>query len=153
MVNKEFFFDLEETMITSWTDRCIINRDKIKNFIDANNIKSVNIFSFAIHDDNDRIDFIDNIQPELEDVFDIKIVNVPTVEDIQKIILLKTGNNFDKFELLSIWGKLKTFHDFIPFMFKRDIEAILIDDVVPNSVLVFKDKNIKIETINILSLD
>ena len=45
------FFDLEETLIASWTDHYLCNKNKITEFLDFYDIRNIHIFSFAIWND------------------------------------------------------------------------------------------------------
>lgn len=47
-MDKFFYFDLEETVIESWTDPILVNKTTIERFIEENGIKDVHIFSAAI---------------------------------------------------------------------------------------------------------
>ena len=67
-MDKIIWLDLEETIISSWADflsfsyNCIINEKKIRKFLRDNNIKEVNVFSFAIWNDKDKEVFVKDIR-------------------------------------------------------------------------------------------
>ena len=53
-MKKVWFFDLEETIIRSWNDPILINKDRVTRFIEENGIKEITIFSAAIWHENDK---------------------------------------------------------------------------------------------------
>lgn len=148
-MDRHIFLDLEGTIIDSWDNRVPVNLSKIKSFLEQNNIKEVNIFSFAIHNEDDLTEFCrDDFKGWLEEILNVKIVSHPTVEDMCKAVLQHVGINWSTHELISVWTKLRSFQDFCQACFK-DSSCTLIDDVVPNMTQVFHDINLVIKTINV----
>lgn len=74
-MDKIFYFDLEETVIESWTDPILVNKATIERFIEENGIKDVHIFSAAIWNDRDKQIFERDLKSWIERVFSINILH------------------------------------------------------------------------------
>lgn len=149
--NFNIFFDIEQTIIPSWNDIYFFNRKKIIDFIQNYNIKNIHIFSFAIRNEEDIKYFYDNIKPEIEDVFNVKIISYPTVEQMIETDSLVTGNNFDSINsFISSRGKVGAFASWAKYNFSNQYN-VLIDDVVPDKVVTDENSNCKIQFINAFS--
>lgn len=152
-MDKKVFLDLEETIIKEIDDPVVVNESLIKKIIKENDIKEVNIFSFAIFSDTERQKFIKQLKTPIEQIFDISINTIFTLEEIKFLCLKETGVVFTDFEFSSIWGKFKSFHDFVIGLTKlnkiTNTEFILIDDTVMNTRLTLEDTGIVIRTVNV----
>lgn len=145
--NKKFFFDLEQTLISIWGDPVISNRQWVTELIAAEGVKDISIFSFACWHDKDRDHFNSTMKEWLEDVFGFQIVSVPTVEDIARVVRKVNCCDFHIHDIISLWGKQRSFEDFVLFSRERDTEFVLVDDAVPNKVVDFPDLEITIRFI------
>lgn len=148
-MKKHFFFDLEQTMITEWSDPVLCNFDKIQRFIERCEIKEIDIFSFAIWNERDQQHFNKTMKSWLEQQFQVQIVNVWTLDFVRQQITNKTSIRLDTTEFISLWGKRRAFEDFCDIMLEHGSRATLIDDVVPNVTVRNHDKNQTISLINV----
>jgi hypothetical protein len=149
MKQKIWFFDLEETIITDFRCPTIINLEVVKNFLEFNNIKEVGIFSAAIWTEREKKIFNQpNFKDWLESVFGFKIVLAPSMQDVMDEILWKTGTLWDLSEFIAVWGKARAFQDYCRLVHPNK-NSFLIDDVVPNEVILNRDFRTTIELINI----
>lgn len=147
--NAIWFFDLEETIITDFRCPKIINADKVKDFLKFNNIREVGIFSAAIWTEREKNIFQrPDFKDWLEDVFGFKIVMAPSMQDVMNEILWKTGTLWDLSEFIAVWGKSRAFQDYCRLI-HHNKNCFLIDDVVPNEVILNRDSRTVIELINI----
>lgn len=149
MSNKHFFLDLEATIIHSWEDRQLCNVPLIRSIIDKQSIQEVHIFSYAIDDQKDRAEFNNaHFKGVIEEALGVKILQVPTVEEIMRTIFKQTGVQFERYEFKSIWGKLKGFQDYCQAKFER-CHCTLLDDRVPTTSFVNYEKLLRISTVKI----
>ena len=148
-MKQHFFLDLEGTIIDSWDNRVFVNYSRVKDFLSQRMIKEVNIFSFAIWNEKDLNVFNQkDFKGWLEDALEVKIVSTPTVEDIKKVVQHHRGINWETHELISVWGKLRSFQDFCIACFEN-CSCTLLDDAVPNMTQVMHDSNLVIKTIDV----
>lgn len=146
---RKIFFDLEGTLINSWSDVSLCNIERVRNIIKEHGITEISIFSFAIDNENDVRTFEkDGFKNFIERAYEIKIVECPTTKEIMSVCLKYSGNLFDLFEFKSVWGKTRAFQEYCTALYK-DTACMLIDDVVPNTTLYMHDKGLTISTIKI----
>ncbi len=146
--NNLVFLDLEGTIIDTWENGSIGNSRVIKSFIDTLDVDCIYIYSFAIHDDNDKNDFKLRFQDKLEDLLDKKIYYVYSVEEVMKEILKDKKISLEKNQLLQVYGKDLSFDLFCNRKFKNK-NCYLIDDMVPNKEIINFDSNNSIKYISI----
>ncbi len=145
------FFDLEETLILSWTDHYLCNRNKIIEFLDFYDIKEIHIFSFAIWNDDDKQHFNTEIKPFIEDNYKVCILSAPSVQEMRHSDTELTGIHYDSItDYISIRGKVGAFENWVQAAvgLKRN-HNILIDDVVPNKTITNRTVGYKIDYINV----
>lgn len=155
----KIFLDLEETIITSFGEGLLCNLSTVKSFVDRfasknwdNNINGtpeVSIFSFAIWNSKDRDDFELNIKENIERSLGVRVLDVPTVDDMVKSVKKHTKSHFSVHEIISVWGKHRTFFDWCKF--EEDTNCVLLDDVVPNLLLIDGDTGLSTETVNLFT--
>lgn len=149
---KKVFLDLEGTVITVWNDAYLCNIAQVGKFLRSEGVDTVDIFSFAVYDDADRNSFNNGIRKALEvSSLGVSINHCLTVDEIAKVLRQSTGTNWNRQELLSVWGKYRAFIDYCRAKFK-DCECVLVDDAVPNMTAVDQDKNLTIRLVNVNSL-
>lgn len=138
MQNKIVFVDLEETLVESWTNLLLCKKSKVEAFVEEHG-NVVQLFSFAVWDDNDIKIFNDQIKPVCEAGHGLVFEKVWCCKDFLYAVKKYTGVHFELHEILSVWGKARTFEDFVLNLGLRDTEFVLLDDVVPNKVVTFQD--------------
>lgn len=134
------WFDLEATMIESWDKPFIINQEKIFNFLREFPCDEIGIFSFAIWDDKDREHFNKHFKVVLEELFGIRIVHIPTKQELFQAIKKANGKQFDFQDFFDFWGKENGFSDWIRAT--QTGTHILIDDMVEDCEMKFKNCHI-----------
>lgn len=149
----EIFFDLEETLINDFEEGFIRNLNPIKIFLENNNIKEINIFSFAIWNDDDLETFDKWHRKGIEDNFDIIIKDVFTVENIAKEILKLTGLSLEVTEVITMFGKEKSFMDFVKS--KNFSKSVLVDDMIETGLFLRKNscKFINVEDVQFSNIN
>ncbi len=149
---KKIFLDLEGTVITTWGDAMLCNTAVVGKFLKAEGVTEVDIFSFAVYDDADRQSFNNGIKKALEmSSLGVTINHCPTVDDMMRVVKRFTMTAWTRQEMLSVWGKYRTFVDYCRAQYK-DMECVLVDDVVPNMTIVDHDKNLTIRFVNVETL-
>lgn len=147
-----WFLDLEETIITDFTDPVVMNLEVVKEHFKKIGVKQVHIFSFAMWGEREKKIFN---QPDfkqwLERVFDLEIVAAPTVTEVMDEIFWKTSVSWDLCEFISIFGKARAFSDYC-FLAHPTKNCFLIDDVAKNEITINRDSNTSVELIQIDSL-
>jgi len=147
------FLDLEETIIESWSNPLLMNVGKIGNFLHTAGVEEVGIFSFAIWNEQDRIDFVKRgIKQAIEISLGVTIKEILTVPNIANEVFWKTGLRMDINEFITIWGKQRAFIDWALITQRNEKRVILIDDVVRNIDVIDRDRNLLIELINVEKL-
>lgn len=146
---KVFYFDLEETLITSWVDTLLCNKEKVEAFIKQHNVKEVHIFSAAIWDDYDKNIFEKNLKGWLEGVYNISIVSWPSMKDVWAKTNWKTVKFDNVSEFIMIIGKKRMFEDWCKLMHHRDSHCILLDDSFEEESLINKVHNTIIEVVDV----
>lgn len=151
------FLDLEGVCIdrasTDFNNCSILieNLSRIKSFLKTED--EVQLFSFAIWDESDRLSFSNSgLKASLEKSIEHKIEIVPTRNEIKAIVSRFKHLRLDDVDFSAIFDKHSAF---MAFILASDIEnAILIDDTVPDSFMIFNVERgtVKIQTINIESL-
>lgn len=144
-----YFFDLEETLIESWTNRTLVNFRYIQSFIKDHNVKDVHLFSFAVWNDEDKDYFNKRIKQELEDIYNIKFVSVPSVLDMIEVDTEYTGIRYDSMtDFILIAGKVGAFKSWV-YSKHPNQSAILLDDIVPNLDILNRDTNVLLRYIKV----
>lgn len=145
-MKKIVFLDLEETVIRSWGDPTLVNKDWIQYLLHQEQVQEVHIFSFAIFNQADKDRFSQQIKPFLENALEVRIRSWVSIAEINKIIRSFTSVVLEDWELTDVWGKMRAFQDYCRAQYK-DTECVLIDDVVPNSTFLLSDDKLTIRTI------
>ena len=145
-MDKILFLDLEQTLIESWYVPDFCNRDFINKIIDQEGTNKIHLFSFAIIEESDQLEFQKRFKNPIENHFNIEILSVISVREMMNTIFKSQGAIFEKFEFITIWGKLKAFQDYCAISFENT-ECVLVDDIVPNTTYTLTDKNLIIRTI------
>ncbi len=146
---KVFYFDLEETLITSCVDTLLCNKEKVEAFIKQYNVKEVHIFSAAIWDDYDKNIFEKNLKEWLEGVYNISIISWPSMKDVWAKTNWKTVKFDNVSEFIMIIGKKRMFEDWCKLIHHRDSHCILLDDSFEEESLISKVNNTIIEVVDI----
>ena len=151
-MKKSVWLDLEDSVINNWRDKDL-SPSGIKvtrNFLKRNRVSEINIFSFAIDNEADRKEFVSSgLKAQLEEALEVTIKEIALADDLRKSTLKNIGVDFALWEFKCVWGKFRGFQDFCIFRRTEDIHFILIDDTVPNSVLVMERPDIVVETVNL----
>jgi hypothetical protein len=140
-----YFFDLEETIISEFDNPRLINIKKVN---DMEYPLEVGVFSFAIWNERDRIQFSNYIQPMIEDAFGFKVITVPTMDEITSVVKQKWIAIEDRDDLFDFFDKERAFVEYCRIMFPGE-NCTLVDDRVPNMSI--HENNTIIQTINITS--
>jgi len=144
------WLDLEETIINNWDDGFFTGHtQKIKTFIDKIKPSHINIWSFAIWDEEHRSQFVSSsMKKSIEDVLGYEIKEYPSVEDIRLMVYeYEKTRYFSRSEFMQMNGK---FWSFIKYgMLRNDEHIILIDDAVQHTTMDIVKRNVKITTLNV----
>lgn len=158
MITRKVFLDLEETIIESWDNPIIMNHKKISKFLRNLDITHVGIFSFAIWNDEDKVNFERfEIKQMIEQSLQVFVGKVLTVPEMADEVFWKQGTVIEPMEFIQLWGKQRAFLDWAmmqPRFDEGEQEFILIDDVVSNVTLIDDNHggDFRVKTININSL-
>lgn len=143
------YCDLEETLITSWSDALLTNVGKIKPWFEAHGVKEIHIFSFACWNETDKYHFNAVMRAPIEAAFGVKVHDdVLTTEDIRQIVCRHLVAHFDLHDFLSLWGKRRAFVEFCDAIHKDEV-CVLLDDCVPDLTYVNHTTNVRTELIKI----
>lgn len=151
-MNTAFYLDLEGTVLDSWDNPVLVNMHRVHTFVEQHGVTDVNVFSFAIHNEKDRQEFLTHMKPMLERVYGFKVNDVPTAEEVRKEVCKHMGTHFDLQEFLLVWGKARAFQEYAQFKVPRGCRAVLLDDMVPNMNVHYKDLDVKVEMVNVTTL-
>jgi hypothetical protein len=164
MEQRHLWLDLESTIITpvldGWWNTHLVNTNKIKGFIEGFQPDHINIFSFAIWDDDQLRKFNEGTRPMIEQFLDreLNIVLrvdqdiIPACCDVMKLHKSKV----DFKDMSDFWNKHQAFR---LTMFNRhkktwsttgvETKVALLDDVVINEHFVWTDLHVTGSIINI----
>ncbi len=152
-MSTKVFLDLEQTVIDSWDNPLLMNVEKIRDTLDLLSVTEVGIFSFAIWNDEDKVDFEKRgIKLAIENALNVKITQILTIPQIAKEIFWKTGMQLELTEFITLWGKQRAFIDWAMVTHQKtdkDTTIVLIDDVVQNLTITDHDRGIIIELMKI----
>lgn len=156
------FLDLEDTVITVWNDPYLKNTRKVREYLTTipQFDGTVAIFSFAIYNTYDQGVFEQTMKQWLEDALGVSITEWPSVQDVAKASQRLTGvrwfdgdvmNRVDVNEFISIKGKAGAFEDFCLDGHKKgdNTHFVLIDDVVPNKTMIYHNRGLVIDLVNV----
>jgi hypothetical protein len=141
--DSAIYIDLEGCLINSWFDRTII--PDLKPVIDK--MDNIKLFTFAIFNDSDMSNFKKDIKPKIEEFFGKKII---LAESRARLIPILNGDehngrHIDNSELSDFYTKAEAFRAYISHKFDSG-KYILIDDTVPDSILIMNDGKLIIST-------
>lgn len=157
MVIKQhkLFLDLEDTIITNWSEALLINATSIKEWIDRmfeTDRVEVRMFSFAIWSDLDKLHFEWNIKPMIERALDVVIVEWLSVDEMREIVEEWSGIRFiDTTDFVSLNGKHGCFEK-VCLARETNAECTLIDDVVPDRSIIDRTRNLEIHLLPVQHL-
>ena len=147
------FLDLEGTVITNWDEALLLNTSKVREWLKSLKVSQVHLFSFAVWDNKDKEIFINKIKPFLSKALDVNFLDCPSIEDFFAAELSVTGVNWESLhEFITVRGKVDSFRSWCKKHFDCQ-HNILLDDVVPNAVWEDRDSKLKLEFVNIDSLN
>jgi hypothetical protein len=146
-------------VINGWGDFEIVNRQKILSVLRHWNPDHVHVFSFAIHDEDNRDRFNKWCRPHIERAIGRQFELVPTVDgDITAACAAQMRlhpSTVTFRDLIDFWGKGRAFEDFARIHFanthKHGIatQLMFLDDAVMNKEFSFPDLNITGSILNI----
>lgn len=145
----KIFLDLEGTVIDTWDNMNLShsNITKIRQDICSNEFE-LNIFSFAIYNDEDVDKFKFRLKDILEEQFNHYINIVPSVEKIMRDIQKERKCQLEFGDMFSIFKKDLAFQLYCKHNFK-DCTCILFDDMVESASISYFDKNLNVQLIKI----
>lgn len=150
-MSKTIFLDLEGTVIVDWLcDRSLCNIQKVSQFLKEQGVSEVRLFSFAVANEEDKIEFQNEIRPALETALGVKIIDCPSVEDFRKADTKVTGTNWDHepWEFVLQRRKAGGFRSWIAHNFPKQ-NVLLLDDDVPNETIINHDTGCVCELVNV----
>jgi hypothetical protein len=149
----QVWLDLEETIINSWHEGLLMNVDKIKKQLELLNVCTVNIWSFAIWDEDDHNEFVKSgMKESIERALNVTINGWLCVDDIQKAVQKYENITYEsRSDFMSLNGKHWSFIKYCLYK-QRGHQNILIDDVVGNWLMSDADTNTIVQLINIKNI-
>lgn len=120
----KLFIDLEGTVINDWFDMVPVMVDTMREKIGGHEVE---IFSFAVFNDEDLQRFNIDIKPTIEEVFGCKVVKCHTVEEIKAVVQKGTGLYLSITDFIQLFGKERAFQE---FCLKEKVSGTLFDDMV-----------------------
>lgn len=145
-MTTKIFLDLEDTVITTWEDGTLINSQVVRGWLDGFNVTQVRIFSFAIWNAKDSMDFVTKgHKAALERALEVDIVEWLSVEEMVEISRAHTQIQWmDRQDFMQLRGKHGAFFDVCKAR-ESDCMCILLDDAVPHETLLVHHKNLELE--------
>lgn len=151
-VNKHWFFDLEATVIDSWTSALLVRTTQVRDFLRRHNVTAIHIFSFAVWNERDQATFERELKPVLERALEVQVLTCPCLEDFRAATLDQTGLEFSSDDYCQKWGKVRAFLDYVR-QHNYDGHAVLVDDLVPTVATVERLSGHVVECVNVWQLD
>ena len=153
--------DLEDTVIDRFDRNPIklVNIPYVVKYLTDNNISDVEIFSFAIWGEKEKDDFKNNMKSILEKELNVTISNeVLTLDRLIRIFSSNKKTNQIAFnDFFQFVDKTTMFIEYVKYLSYRDLKLkdtqyILIDDLVMDTLVHFKNRNLQIELVNVKNL-
>ena len=150
----KIWLDLEETIINNWYDGLLIRPGKIKHWLKSTyNVDEINIWSFAIWDENDKKEFVSSGMKEaIEKALECRIIDFPSVEEMQYKIEEYEGIKYDsRGEFMQLNQKRWSFMKYC-LGYEPNTRCVLLDDAVPSWELIdWKTKTV-VHLINVTDI-
>jgi hypothetical protein len=147
------WLDLEETIINNWDDGLLMNVSRIKHWLDVLEVKEINIWSFAIWNQDDKDFFVTSgMKGGIQRVLERDIIEFPSVEDMRAYVYEYERIKYDsQSEFMSINGKRWSF---IKYCMAHQIgqHSILLDDAVPNLDVYDRKTKTNIQLYNVVDI-
>lgn len=153
VLNKLFYFDLEETLINSFYKPDFCNQSTIEDFILINDIKEIGIFSAAILNIRDMGHFIEYIKDGIEKRYNIRISDnrVIMLDQVTDMFMDVYGISMNTSEMMSLYGKDGIFHKYCNMYYKTNKHCTLLDDSFDDQIFTNKKTKLVSEIVNINS--
>lgn len=147
------FLDLEETVIDSWDSGLLCNSSQVREWLAQHNVKQVDIFSFAVWNEQDQDKFWREMARPLNKALDVGMGNCITVQDMMQQDRALTGIDWagDVTEFICLRGKVGAFTNWCRLLHAGN-DCVLIDDIVPNMDIINHDTGGSIKFINVRAL-
>lgn len=161
---RHLFLDLEDTVITpvlqGWNGSDLINMEKVKKVIADFKPDNVSIFSFAVHNEGDRVGFNSGMRRHLELALGIQFSLVPTMDDdivptCCKVLKLHPERVTFQ-EVCDFLGKQEAFRLYLRHTYGKtwktwgqEIDIVFLDDAVFNEYFRWPDLHIDCRITNI----
>jgi len=155
------FLDLEDTVIESWHSPYYTNLQKVRKWLKDNTVTEVGIFSFAIHNDADKAIFDQQMRVGLTDALGIRITTWPSVLEMMTIDTKYTGDHWVRpgvtqsegvTDYVNMRGKQNAFINFVNATLPNSRHAALLDDIVEDVTLTYRNTGRQISMVNVLKL-
>jgi hypothetical protein len=149
------FLDLEDTIITSWEDKVLINVDAIHAWLDSrlDDHRTIQIFSFAIWDDKDKKHFVDSgMKTMIEKALNVEVTEWLSIEEMQQIVEEWSGIRFlDRLDFMQLHGKHWSFIK-VCLAREQNHRCILVDDAVPHRTTFDHTRQLTIELLPVQTI-
>lgn len=147
------WLDLEETIINNWDDGLLINVSRIKRWLDINDAKTINIWSFAIWTKEDKEFFITSgMKGVIERVLEREIIEFPSVEEMRAFVYDYERITYDsQREFMTLNGKRWSFMKYC-MAHQIGLHSILLDDAVPNLDIYDRKTKTNIQLYNVVDI-
>ena len=147
---NKLFLDLEETVVDSWQSQRLVNIGAVKSFLQNNSFDEVDVFSFAVWNNDDVAVFNRDLKPVLNRALNVNLKDCPSVPDVMKADTKLTGVQWhnDVTEFIQVRGKFTAFLNWCKLNHPND-NCVLLDDMVPNVTVVDRDTGTVIQFVNV----
>ena len=140
MERFKVFIGLEKTIIDDWHNGMLVNASRVREFLAKQDITYFTVFSFAIRNEMDKLDFDKRHRQWLEKALDGIVLDVLSVQDMVEADNKLTGIVWEQLdEFVSIRGKMGAFINWVNYH-EMD-HCILVDDLVSNISVIDHDRN------------
>lgn len=147
-----WFFDLEETLVRSWSNPVLVNLARVREFLERHAVQEIHVFSFAIYDAEDQVEFVRSFKPHLERALNVRILSWPCVDELCQHTVAMGGPALSRLDYLREWGKVRAFVDHVRSQGFSG-HAVLVDDAVPDVVTVERRSGHMVECLNVDNLE
>lgn len=150
-IKTSIWIDLEDTVIDNWSSGYLLhlNVEKIKTFLNEKKPHRINIWSFAIWYEKQKLDFINSgMKESIECALESLIDQYPSIEEMRALVYDFEHIHYqDTNDFILLNGKAWSFIKFASLF--SDTEFFLIDDSVPSLTVQNRQTNTIIHLLNI----
>jgi hypothetical protein len=149
-------FDLELTLFDEWGSFVPMNERSVSLYVSKLPENCLfGLYSWAVYDENDKKQFMDDEQEWVENMFGFKFNNefLFTLDDVMKMVQSTVKSvTFNRKSFFEFFSKETSMMQLLKLEQFKDMHLVLVDDTVQNMEVFNKDNNSKLTFVQVNDL-